>query len=138
MTVYFEDIKLGDSAEFGKTLTEADILMFAAASGDNNPVHLNQEYAEKTPFKTRIAHGMLTASLISTILGTKLPGEGTIYLSQSARFKAPVIIGQTVTARVTVIELDSAKKRVKMKTECLVNGKVVLEGESLVIAPSKI
>jgi len=137
MTIYFEDLKLGDSAEFGKTLTEADILMFAAASGDNNPVHLNQEYAEKTPFKTRIAHGMLTASLISTILGTKLPGEGTIYLSQSARFKAPVRIGETVTARVTVAELDSAKKRVKLSTECLVNGKVVLEGESLVIAPSR-
>lgn len=137
MTVYFEEIKLGDSADFGKTLTEADILMFAAASGDNNPVHLNQEYAEQTPFKTRIAHGMLTASLISTILGTKLPGEGTIYLSQSARFKAPVKIGETVTARVTVTALDPAKKRVTMKTECLVAGKVVLEGESLVIAPSR-
>jgi 3-hydroxybutyryl-CoA dehydratase len=137
MTVYFEDIQVGDSADFGKTLTEADILMFAAASGDNNPVHLNQEYAEQTPFKTRIAHGMLTASLISTILGTKLPGEGTIYLSQSARFKAPVKIGETVTARVTVIALDAAKKRVTMKTECLVGGKVVLEGESLVIAPTK-
>lgn len=137
MTVYFEDIRVGDTAEFGKPLTEADILMFAAASGDNNPVHLNQEYAEQTPFKTRIAHGMLTASLISTILGTKLPGEGTIYLSQSSRFKAPVKIGETVTARVTVIELDEAKKRVKMKTECLVGGKVVLDGESLVIAPSR-
>lgn len=137
MTVYFEEIKLGDSADFGKTLTEADILMFAAASGDNNPVHLNQEYAEQTPFKTRIAHGMLTASLISTILGTKLPGEGTIYLSQSARFKAPVKIGETVTARVTVTALDPAKKRVTMKTECFVAGKVVLEGESLVIAPSR-
>jgi 3-hydroxybutyryl-CoA dehydratase len=137
MPIYFEDLKIGDSAEFGKTLTEADILLFSAASGDCNPVHLNQEYAEKTPFKTRIAHGMLTASLISTVLGTKLPGEGTIYLSQSARFKAAVKIGETVTARVTVAELDAAKKRVKLNTECLVNGKVVLEGESLVIAPSR-
>lgn len=137
MTVYFEDMKVGDFAEFGKTITEADVLMFAAASGDTNPVHLNQEYAESTAFKTRIAHGMLTASLISTILGTKLPGEGTIYLSQSARFKAPVPIGSTLTARVTITELDAAKKRVKFATQCTVAGKVVLEGESLVIAPSR-
>lgn len=137
MTVYFEDMKVGDFAEFGKTITEADVLMFAAASGDTNPVHLNQEYAEGTAFQTRIAHGMLTASLISTILGTKLPGEGTIYLSQSSRFKAPVPIGSTVTARATVIELDAAKKRVKLATQCTVAGKVVLEGESLVIAPSR-
>lgn len=137
MTVYFEDMKLGDSAEFGKTITEADVLMFAAVSGDTNPVHLNQEYAETTPFKTRIAHGMLTAGLISTILGTRLPGEGTIYLSQSARFKAPVKLGETVTARVTITALDPAKKRVTFATRCTVGDKVVLEGESLVIAPSR-
>ena len=137
MTVYFEDIKLGDSAEYAKTITEADILMFAAVSGDDNPVHINQEYAEASMFKTRIAHGMLTAGLISTVVGTRLPGNGTIYLSQSTKFKAPVKLGETVTARVTVTELDPAKKRVKFATECLVKGKVVLEGESLVIAPSR-
>lgn len=137
MTVYFEDIQIGDSAEYAKTLTEADILMFSAVSGDDNPVHINQEYAESSMFETRIAHGMLTASLISTVVGTRLPGNGTVYLSQSTRFKAPVKIGETVTARVTVTELDPAKKRVKFATACLVKGKVVLEGESLVIAPSR-
>lgn len=137
MTVYFEDIKIGDSAEYAKTITEADILMFAAVSGDDNPVHINQEYAETTPFGGRIAHGMLTASLISTVVGTRLPGNGTIYLSQSTRFKAPVKIGQTITARATVIELFPEKKRVKLSTECIVQGKVILEGESLVIAPSR-
>jgi len=137
MTVYFEDIKIGDSAEYAKTITEADILMFAAVSGDDNPVHINQEYAETTPFQTRIAHGMLTASLISTVVGTKLPGNGTIYLSQSTRFKAPVRIGQTVTARATVVEVFPEKKRVKLATQCLVQGKVILDGESLVIAPSR-
>jgi 3-hydroxybutyryl-CoA dehydratase len=137
MTVYFEDIKVGDSAEYAKTITEADILMFAAVSGDDNPVHINQEYAETTPFAGRIAHGMLTASLISTVVGTRLPGNGTIYLSQSTRFKAPVRIGQTVTARATVVEIFPEKKRVKLATQCLVQGKVILEGESLVIAPSR-
>lgn len=137
MTVYFEDIQIGDSAEYAKTITEADILMFSAVSGDDNPVHINQEYAESSMFQSRIAHGMLTASLISTVVGTRLPGNGTIYLSQSTRFKAPVKIGETVTARVTVTELDPAKKRVKFATACLVKGKVVVEGESLVIAPSR-
>ncbi|TDR70760.1 MaoC family dehydratase [Paludibacterium purpuratum] len=137
MTVYFEDLNMGDSAEFGKTITEADVLMFAAACGDTNPVHFNQAYAETTPFKTRIAHGMLTASLISTILGTKLPGEGTIYLSQSAKFKAPVKLGETVVARVTVVALDGTKKRVTLATQCAVGDKVVMEGESLVIAPTR-
>ncbi|NDV13340.1 MaoC family dehydratase [Crenobacter caeni] len=137
MTVYFEDIKIGDSAEYAKTITEADILMFAAVSGDDNPVHINQEYAEQTMFGGRIAHGMLSASLISCVLGTRLPGPGTIYLSQSTRFKAPVKIGETVTARATVTELDPAKRRVKLLTECFVSGKLILEGESLVIAPAK-
>ena len=137
MTVYFEELQPGHSAEFAKTITEADILMFGAVSGDTNPAHFNQEFAEQTPFRGRIAHGMLTASLISTVLGTRLPGEGCIYLSQSARFKAPVRIGDTVTARVTVTELDQEKKRVRLATECRVGGQLVLEGESLVIAPSR-
>jgi 3-hydroxybutyryl-CoA dehydratase len=137
MPTYFEDLQIGDHAEFGKTITEADILMFAAVSGDTNPVHLNQEYAEKTLFKTRIAHGMLTASLISTVLGAKLPGEGTIFLSQTTHFRAPVKIGDTVTAQVTVAELDSVKKRATLKTACTVGGKLVMDGESLVIPPSR-
>ncbi|OBU86421.1 MaoC family dehydratase [Chromobacterium subtsugae] len=137
MTVYFEDIAVGDSAEAGRTLTEADVLLFSAVSGDNNPVHLNQVYAAATKFETRIVHGMLTASLISGVIGTQLPGYGTIYLSQSTRFKSAVRIGETVTTRVSVVELFPEKKRVKLATQCLVGDKVVLEGESLVIAPSR-
>lgn len=137
MTVYFEDLRVGDSAEYAKTITEADVLLFAAVSGDDNPVHINQEYAESTPFETRIAHGMLTASLISTVVGTRLPGSGTIYLSQSTRFKAPVRIGDTVTARATVTALDADRKRVTLATECRVKDRVVLEGESRVLAPSR-
>ncbi|UTH72271.1 MaoC family dehydratase [Chromobacterium sp. IIBBL 290-4] len=137
MTVFFEDLAVGQTAEGGKTITEADILLFAAVSGDNNPVHLNQVYAATTPFETRIAHGMLTASLISGVIGTQLPGYGTVYLSQTTRFKAPVRIGETVTTRVTVEELFPEKKRVRLSTRCLVGEKVVLEGESLVIAPSR-
>ncbi|AOZ50282.1 MaoC family dehydratase [Chromobacterium vaccinii] len=137
MTVYFEDLAVGASAETGKTITEADVLLFSAVSGDNNPVHLDQTYAATTPFETRIAHGMLTASLISGVIGTRLPGYGTVYLSQSTRFKAPVRIGETVTTRVTVEELIPEKKRVRLSTQCRVGDKVVLEGESLVIAPSR-
>ncbi|AVY93419.1 MULTISPECIES: MaoC family dehydratase [Microvirgula] len=137
MTLYFEDLEIGQYAEFGKTITDADVLMFAAVSGDTNPMHLNAEYAEATPFKSRIAHGMLTASFVSTILGTRLPGEGTIFLSNSCKFKAPVRIGDTVNTRCTVTTLDPVKKRVTLKTECRVKDTVVLEGESLVIAPSR-
>ncbi|OWY37600.1 (R)-hydratase [Xenophilus sp. AP218F] len=137
MTVYFEDLKLGQSAQCGKTITEADVLLFAAVSGDNNPVHLDQAYAETTTFETRVAHGMLTASLISGVIGTQLPGYGTIYLSQSTRFKAPVRIGDNVQTKVTVVELIEGKNRVKLATRCSVGDKVVLEGESLVYAPSR-
>ncbi len=137
MTVYFEDMQVGQFAEYGKTLTDADIILFAGVTGDDNPVHINQEYAEQTVFKGRIAHGMLTASFISTVLGTRLPGPGTIYLSQAAKFKAPVRIGDTVTARATIKALDPAKKRVTLETNCYVRGQLVLEGEAIVIAPSR-
>ena len=137
MTIYFEDIKIGDSAEYAKTITEADILLFAAVSGDDNPVHINQEYAEQSMFKSRIAHGMLTASFFSTILGTRLPGEGTIFLSNSCKFKAPVRIGDTVTARCTVSVIDVEKKRVTFKTECWVKDTLVLEGEAVVMPPRR-
>ncbi|MDN0082177.1 MaoC family dehydratase [Crenobacter sp. SG2305] len=137
-TVFFEDIQIGQSASYAKTINEADILLFAGVSGDDNPVHINQEYAETTRFGGRIAHGMLTASLISTVVGTKLPGEGAIYVSQSTQFKAPVRIGETVTAIATVSALDSVKKRVTFKTECRVKDRVVLEGESVLVAPSRV
>ena len=136
-TVDFEDLSVGQFAEYAKTVTEADILLFTAVSGDNNPVHLNAEYAEAPMFKGRIAHGMLSAGFISTILGTRLPGEGTIYLGQTLKFKAPVRIGDTVTARATVLSLDPAKKRVVLSTVCTVKGAVVIEGEATVIAPSR-
>ena len=136
-TVSCEDLSVGQTAEYAKTVTEADILLFTAVSRDNNPVHLNAEYAVTTMFKGRIAHGMLSAGFISTILGTRLPGEGTIYLGQTLKFKAPVRIGDTVTAKATVLTLDPAKKRVTLSTVCSVKDTVVIEGEAVVIAPSR-
>lgn len=136
-TVFFEDLHIGQSASVSKTITETDIILFAGLSGDLNPVHINADYAATTQFGQRIAHGMLTASLISTIVGMKLPGEGAIYLSQSTRFRAPVFIGDTVTATATVTALDPVKKRVTLQTKCQVEDKLVLEGESLLIAASR-
>jgi len=134
---FIEDLEPGMSASFGKTITDADILMFAGVSGDTNPVHLNEEFAGGTPFKGRIAHGLLTASLISTAIGTRLPGPGCIYLSQTLRFCAPVRAGDTVTARVTVIEVDRERRRARLETVCLVGGKPVIEGEALILVPSR-
>ncbi|UPY34965.1 MaoC family dehydratase [Sediminicoccus sp. KRV36] len=134
---FFEDLTLGQTASFGKTITEADILLFAGVSGDTNPVHINAEVAAASMFKERIAHGMLSASLISTVLGTRLPGAGTIYLGQNLKFRAPVKIGETVTATVTVTALDPAKKRVTLSTVCAVAGKPVIEGEATVMVPSR-
>ena len=134
---FFEDLTVGQSDSFAKTITEADILLFAAVSGDTNPVHINAEAAAASMFKERIAHGMLSASLISTVLGTRLPGPGTIYLGQSLKFKAPVKIGQTVTATVMVTALDPAKKRVTLNTVCTVGGKPVIEGEATVMVQSR-
>lgn len=133
----FEDLKVGTSASFAKTITEADIVLFAAASGDNNAVHLNEEFARTTPFKGRIAHGMLTASVISAAIAGRLPGPGTIYLGQSLRFKAPVRPGDTVHATVTVKELNPEKKRVTLGTVCTVGATVVIEGEALVMPTSR-
>ena len=129
----FDDLALGQTASFAKTITEADILLFCAVSGDTNPVHIDAEAAKASMFGERIAHGMLSASLISTVLGTRLPGPGTIYLSQTLKFRAPVRIGQTVTARAEVTALDPAKKRATLATVCLVEGKTVLEGEAVVM-----
>ena len=135
--VAFEDLAVGMTARMGKTVTEADILMFAAVSMDTNPVHLNAEAAAASPFKERIAHGMLSAGLISAVLGTKLPGPGTIYLGQTLSFRRPVKIGDTVTASVEVVSLDAEKKRASLRTVCTVGGKVVIEGEALVMPPSR-
>jgi 3-hydroxybutyryl-CoA dehydratase len=128
-----EDLKTGMTATFAKTITEADIVLFAGASGDNNAVHINEEFARTTQFKGRIAHGMLTASVISAAIAARLPGPGTVYLGQNLRFTAPVRPGDTVHATVTVRELDFAKGRVVLNTVCTVAGKVVIDGDALVM-----
>jgi len=128
-----EDLSVGMAATFAKTVTDADIVLIAGVSGDNNPVHVNEDYARKTIFKGRIAHGMLSVCFISTAIGTRLPGPGAIYVSQSLRFKAPVRVGDTVAARVTVKELMPAKKRVVLTTVCTVGETVVVEGEALMM-----
>jgi 3-hydroxybutyryl-CoA dehydratase len=131
-----EELKVGDTAEFGKTISESDIYLYAGITGDFNPAHVNHVYAEGTFFKTRIAHGMLSAGLISAVLANQLPGPGTIYLKQELRFLAPVRIGDTIIARVEVIELILDKNRVRLKTVCLnQEGVVVLDGEAVVSAP---
>jgi 3-hydroxybutyryl-CoA dehydratase len=131
-----EDMKIGMSAETTKTITDADIVLFAGVSTDFNAVHMDEEYARTTPFGSRIAHGMLSASLLSSVLGNQLPGPGVVYLSQSLRFRAPVRIGDTVHARVTVKEVLSEKCRVVLDTVCTVQGKVVIDGEAMVMTTS--
>ena len=134
---FIEDLKTGQSASFAKTVSEADIVLFAGVSGDTNPVHLDQSFAEKTPFKTRIAHGMLSAGFISTVFGTKLPGPGAIYMSQTLRFKAPVKIGDTVVATCTLTEIFAEKRRAMFSTICKVGDTVVIEGEAMIMVPSR-
>jgi 3-hydroxybutyryl-CoA dehydratase len=133
----FEDLRVGQSASLAKTITEADILLFAAVSMDTNPVHLDAETAKHSMFKERIAHGMLSAGLISAVLGTRLPGPGTVYLGQTLRFRAPVKIGDTVTATAEVTALEPGKNRATLKTVCTVVGKPVIEGEATVMVPSR-
>ncbi|CAH2601199.1 (R)-specific enoyl-CoA hydratase [Rhodovastum atsumiense] len=135
MTVYLEDLKVGMTATTGKTITEADILLYSAVSTDTNPVHINAEAAAASPFKERVAHGMLTAGLISAVLGNQLPGPGTIYMGQTLRFRGPVRIGDTVTATVEVTAIEADKKRATLKTICTVAGKTVIEGEATVLVP---
>lgn len=135
--LHFEDLVIGQSASLQRTVTEADVVAFAAVSGDDNPVHLDADYAATTPFKERIAHGMLSASYISALLGTRLPGPGAIYLSQSLVFKRPVKLGATVDARVEITALDESKGRVTLACVCTVDGKPVLEGEAVVMAPRR-
>jgi 3-hydroxybutyryl-CoA dehydratase len=127
----FEELRVGMSATYAKTITEADIVLFAAVSGDNNAIHTNEEFAATTIFKGRIAHGMLSASVISAALANKLPGPGAIYMSQNLRFRAPVRAGDTVHATVTIKELNPEKHRVLLGTCCRVSDKVVIEGDAL-------
>lgn len=132
-----EDLETGMVERFAKTVTEADIVLYAGITGDTNPLHLDQDYAETTMFKGRIAHGMLTAGFVSAVLGTRLPGPGSVYVDQSLSFKRPVRIGDTVTAEVTVKSIDSDSRRVVFNTVCLVNGKSVLEGEATLMVASR-
>jgi len=132
-----EDIKVGMSASFAKTVTEADIILFAGVSGDNNAIHINEEFARSTPFGGRIAHGMLTASVISAAIANKLPGPGTVYLSQILKFKAPVRPGDTVHATVSVKVVIPERSRAVLETVCRVGDTVVLDGEALVRTTSR-
>ena len=131
-----EELQVGDTARFSKTVSESDVYLFAGLTGDLNPAHVNEDYARDTFFKTRIAHGMLTASFISTVIGTMLPGPGTIYMRQEVSFLAPVRFGDTVTAVVEVAEIISEKKRVRLKTYCVnQDNTTVADGEALVSPP---
>jgi len=135
-TITIEEIEMGMVRHLRKTVTDEDIEMFAQVSTDRNPVHLDDDYARDTIFEGRIAHGMLTAGLISAVIGEQLPGHGTVYLGQSLKFLAPVRPGDTVVAEVEVIGIEHAKRRVQLSTRCMVNGKKVLVGEATVLAPS--
>ena len=131
-----DQLEVGQKASFTKTVTEADVYNFAGVTGDFNPAHMNEEYAKNTAFKTRIAHGMLSAGFISAVLGTKLPGPGTIYLNQDLRFTKPVHFGDTITATITVEELIKEKNRAILKTVCTnQDGDVVVEGTAKVMPP---
>ncbi len=133
----FEELSVGMTASLSRTISEADILMFAGVSGDTNPVHMDEEFAASTMFEGRIAHGMLSVGLISAVFGTRLPGPGSIYLSQNLKFKAPVRIGQTVVARVTVKELKTEKRRVVFSTICTCGDTVVIDGEAELMLPKR-
>jgi 3-hydroxybutyryl-CoA dehydratase len=134
---HFEDLELGMEASFAKTVSEADILGFSEVTGDKNPVHLDREFAAKTMFKTPIAHGMLTAGYISAVFDMELPGPGAIYVSQTLNFRGPVRAGDRVVAKVRVMELYPAKRRARFECVCTVDGKPVLEGEAVLMVPSR-
>src|SRR5437764_3309573 len=134
--LYFEDLSIGMSECLEKTIASSDVVGFAQVTGDRNPIHLSEHFAAKTQFKTRIAHGLYTASLISAVLGTRLPGPGAIYISQTLHFRAPVKIGDTVLVTVTVAELFAEKRRARLTCTCAVAGETVLEGEALVEVPA--
>jgi 3-hydroxybutyryl-CoA dehydratase len=132
----FEDLYIGQTATLSKTITDADILMYSAVSLDTNPIHLDEEVARRSRFGGRIAHGMLSAGLISALLGTRLPGPGSIYLRQSLTFRAPVRIGHTVKATVEIIDLNLPRKSATLRTTCMVKENVVIDGEACVLVPA--
>lgn len=134
---YFEDLSEGQSAEMTRVATVEVTKAFADLSGDHNPIHVDEEYAKTTPFGGAIAHGMLSAAYISAVLGQKLPGAGAVYLGQTLRFRRPVRMGDSVTARVTVKSMDAERGHVTFTTVCEVNGKVVVDGEATVIVPRR-
>lgn len=134
---YFEDLTVGQTGGFGRTVTAADIVNFAGVSGDTNPAHLDEEYAATTMFKGCIAHGMLSAAYISALVGTKFPGPGCIYVSQSLRFKAPVRVGDTVRVKAEVTDLKPEKKFATFRTTCTVGETVVVDGEATLMLPSR-
>jgi len=134
---YLEDLSIGMSASHAKTVTEADVILFAGISGDDNPMHTNEEFASDTLFSGRIVHGMFSGALISAVLGTRLPGPGCVYITQTLKFKAPVRIGDTVTATATIKEIDADRRRVLLETICTVKGKMVLDGEALMMVNTR-
>jgi 3-hydroxybutyryl-CoA dehydratase len=134
---YLEDLSIGMTSSFKKTILAKDIDAFAMITGDTNPVHLDEEYAATTPFKARIAHGMMSAGLISTVLGTQLPGPGCIYLDQQIKFRAPVFIEDTVVATVTIEDINQRRGRVTLKTQCFVNDKLVADGTASMMVDKK-
>jgi 3-hydroxybutyryl-CoA dehydratase len=134
-TLFFEDLSVGMMETLEKTVSATDVVGFAQLTGDRNPIHLSEHFAARTTFKKRIAHGLYTASLISAVLGTRLPGPGAIYISQTLNFRAPVKIGDTVVVTVTVAELMAEKSRARLSCVCAVDGEVVLDGEALVKVP---
>jgi 3-hydroxybutyryl-CoA dehydratase len=136
-TLYFEDLTVGMTESYRKEVKSTDVIGFAEISGDRNPIHLSEHFAAKTAFGGRIAHGLYTASLLSAVIGTRLPGPGAIYLSQTLNFKAPVKIGDIVIATVEVVDLVPQGRRAKLACRCVVDGIVVLEGEALVKVPAR-
>ncbi len=130
-----EEIEIGMEVSYSQTITDADVKSFAGISGDRNPVHMDEEYAENSRYKKRIAHGIMSASYFSALFGTKIPGEGCVYVAQSLQFKRPVYLGDTVTATVIVNKIDLVKKRVFFRTICKVKNKIVIDGEAELFVP---
>jgi 3-hydroxybutyryl-CoA dehydratase len=134
---FFDELHLGQTASLSKTITEEDLLMYSLVCLDTNPIHMNDEAGRRSRFGGRVAHGMLSAGLISALLGTRLPGPGTIYMRQSLKFHAPVMIGQTVDAIVEITDLNPSRKSATLRTRCLVKEDVVIDGEAIVLVPTR-
>ena len=134
---FIEDLKVGQEAILSKTITEADIANFSEVTGDNNPVHISDDFASKTIFKKRVAHGFFTASLISTLIATKLPGPGSIYISQTLKFLAPAYIGDNILTKAIIQKIDKEKRRVNLLTECFISDKKILTGEAEILVDTK-